>query len=1414
MLPLGRWRKGTVMSKRNGRPPLWRALCLALSFVLALSMVPSVGLVGVQTALAADGVSYQKATVSGTTVTFSSDTAASCISLANGQYSLDAGWYVVEGEVAIDEPVTTAEGVNLILSDGATVTFEEGITLGGKLTVYGQTNGTGKLIANGRGGYAGIGAASSASGASLEIHGGMVVATGGTAQFFQGGAGIGGSNGQKGFPVIVYGGNVTATGGASAAGIGGGAFADAYDSDNTLLTVYGGNVMATGGHSAAGIGGGRYSKGGDVAINGGTVTANGGFLAQGIGRGRDSGDNSPSWQPTLDSGTLTVGSGMKVYGSNSQDPMSQIEPAGQRYQYMYVSQSEMQTYDLWVGLTQVNDLNRNSLATNHWSFTPSSDSDKLGTLTLSGYDNDGRYHPVDASGSSEPFGAAIYCGTADKELTIVLEGTNNLTQESGGQTPRPGYAIYAAGDLTIEGTGSLAATASSYAICVEDELDIYGGTITAIGAGTINSALGNGYGGIYADDVTIEGNAVVNAEAAAIDGSQKGTGLKAGSTLTVNGGTTTAKGAYGVDVQALYANEGSITADGTTYGISGWMIDIENGIDGFLAVGGQNAIYPDGVNVKLGVGLSGQAWDNTEGSSSGEGFNLNNLSSYKRAQFPSSVHFHHFTYEAGSGENSATITATCSGLDCNLTEGHASVTIEAPACTTYGDGKNVNATVTGDTDILGMPTITYEKKINDTDYEPLSDAPSDAGDYKASITLGEAPNSATANLTYTIARRPVTIKANNQTIKDNDPIAQGPAQVEVVDEFLLAGHTITDAILKVEANNNKKEIVIEEGSVKISDGVKDVTPNYEISRQNGELTYATTFTPPTAKTDPAYNPNKTWALVEEGTVTGAGTMEYAVDTDGSTAPESGWSGVIPVRKDAGTYYVWYRVVNDTGVVGGPAYVSVTIAKADPTANATASATYGQTLADATITPGENTTPGTWTWVSPTTSVGNVTGSNAPASFLANFTPDDTLNYNSLTNQDVSVTVSKANNPTTVTGTATVKKGNSIDLSSNVAKNGAAGTVSYSFPGSTPTGCSLDSSGKLTTSSNSPDSVTVNVSVAGDGNYKALAATPITVTLVEKASQTITAADVYATFGDNNKSVVASVSNPTSGGGAISYKVKEGSEELISVDAAGKLTIKNAGIAYVTATAAATSDYNEATKDVKVTISKAKITEYTAPTPNMNLVYSPSEQALVAEGSAVGGTMWYALGNNGGPTSAWSTEVPKATDAATYYVWYKVVGDENHVDNPGGYLPVSIAKADPKVTAPDPIPATYGQTLADLTLTNPTGNLDGTWKWVSPDTSVGDVQSDPYSYPAVFTPTDTQNYNSVSKNVSVTVKQAANPANIDTTATVKKGTTGNTVYLSNNVTLNGATGKVSYQFDARWTAIRAYLRLAKTVYWAL
>ncbi|WP_304248171.1 hypothetical protein [Parabacteroides gordonii] len=66
--------------------------------------------------------------------------------------------------------------------------------------------------------------------------------------------------------------------------------------------------------------------------------------------------------------------------------------------------------------------------------------------------------------------------------------------------------------------------------------------------------------------------------------------------------------------------------------------------------------------------------------------------------------------------------------------------------------------------------------------------------------------------------------------------------------------------------------------------------------------------------------------------------------------------------------------------------------------------------------------------------------------------------------------------------------------------------------------------------------------------------------------------------------------------------------------------------------------------------------------------------------------------------------------------------------------------------PTDLKATYGQTLADVTL--PAG-----WAWNAPETSVGNVSSSPATFTATFTPTDTKNYKTVSKDLSVTVNKA-------------------------------------------------------------
>ena len=57
-------------------------------------------------------------------------------------------------------------------------------------------------------------------------------------------------------------------------------------------------------------------------------------------------------------------------------------------------------------------------------------------------------------------------------------------------------------------------------------------------------------------------------------------------------------------------------------------------------------------------------------------------------------------------------------------------------------------------------------------------------------------------------------------------------------------------------------------------------------------------------------------------------------------------------------------------------------------------------------------------------------------------------------------------------------------------------------------------------------------------------------------------------------------------------------------------------------------------------------------------------------------MQYALGENGetAPADGWSEDIPTGTEVGTYYVWYKVVGDEHHSDSEPVHVVVEIKEA--------------------------------------------------------------------------------------------------------------------------------------------
>ena len=83
---------------------------------------------------------------------------------------------------------------------------------------------------------------------------------------------------------------------------------------------------------------------------------------------------------------------------------------------------------------------------------------------------------------------------------------------------------------------------------------------------------------------------------------------------------------------------------------------------------------------------------------------------------------------------------------------------------------------------------------------------------------------------------------------------------------------------------------------------------------------------------------------------------------------------------------------------------------------------------------------------------------------------------------------------------------------------------------------------------------------------------------------------------------------------------------------------------------------------------------TAPTAR-NLIYNGQAQKLVTAGTVTGGTMYYAVTteNTAPAKNLYTTSIPTATDAGTYYVWYKAVGDSNHSDSEAACVEVTISE---------------------------------------------------------------------------------------------------------------------------------------------
>ncbi|MBD8973288.1 MAG: leucine-rich repeat domain-containing protein, partial [Clostridiales bacterium] len=199
-------------------------------------------------------------------------------------------------------------------------------------------------------------------------------------------------------------------------------------------------------------------------------------------------------------------------------------------------------------------------------------------------------------------------------------------------------------------------------------------------------------------------------------------------------------------------------------------------------------------------------------------------------------------------------------------------------------------------------------------------------------------------------------------------------------------------------------------------------------------------------------------------------------------------------------------------------------------------------------------------------------------------------------------------------------------------------------------------------------------------------------------------------------------------------------------------------------------YHEAVSEpVTYTIAKVDATVKNAPIAAKNLTYDQGKNITLinAENASVtGGELQYAFSENG----TYSTSLPNVTEAGTYSVYYKVVGDRNHNDTEPVKINVTVRKAVPSYQVPTDISAVCGAKLLAVKL--PTG-----FQWTDEDVTLeaGDTATGiQIIKKAKYVPEDTTNYEEV-PDIAITIQVTHDSevkGVVEPTCT-EKGYTGNT-----------------------------------------
>ena len=570
------------------------------------------------------------------------------------------------------------------------------------------------------------------------------------------------------------------------------------------------------------------------------------------------------------------------------------------------------------------------------------------------------------------------------------------------------------------------------------------------------------------------------------------------------------------------------------------------------------------------------------------------------------AHIHGFAYSA----TGATITATCSDTSCALHSSPATLTLSATDATYTGSayaGASLSDTTAWTAAGLTVPTIEYEGR-GDTHYTKNATAPTDMGTYTARITV-DTDKTATAN--FTISPMALTINTATATNRpyDKDSTAVTISAVTFKDSSertvsLMLGedndYTVTGAMTDANAGDGKTvnvTVTLKNANYSLATNTTTTTVNINKAdaRTIADVTDSQLYTATSISKSVADKmPDDAGTLTyTAGTASKTGSVTisgFAVDTEGNVSATlsggaAGDTVTMPVTIGSINYADSTVNVKITLTEKDDAVVSISGAP-------TSAKTYGD--ADFTLTgsvTNEGTGTGTWTWSTSDTTVFQITpnGANATVKILKAGSATITAKYESNTTVDTETTAAITVNTKTLTIAA---KNQSIFVGGTVPDLGTpvldthytvTGLVGSDVLTTPPTLKYQKNKADATPDNNTAGTYDIVPSGASAGANYNISYANGTLTITAKDTQTITAENVTATYGDTDKSVSAT----TDGNGTISYALKDGSGNYIDVNAnTGALTIKKAGTATVIVTAAETANYAQATKEVTVTIAKA------------------------------------------------------------------------------------------------------------------------------------------------------------------------------------------------------------------------------------